>query len=894
MSDFLRVNPDSASNANGVAIAPQAVVIVTAGMIAAWFSAGSTGLLIHPLEHALTWLALGVAIVTAWPQDNRRINWAVLAIGAGVGLFLTASSLQNANILAVVVVLAAVAQVTRGLTSRAALIVAMAAETLALYRFACDSIPTVWLAADLKGWVLGRLIGWLVGCPLQVGSTFAGLDFLVVMTVIYFGWLLCTASPRCPAAIWLAVAIVFSHLVYLALLAYSGELLAALPPMAYPAASETSRLGLWTLGNGMRMLLPWNVPLLAVLLNCVIVVVMFRSAVWLPVVELDPEQARRQLQKEEQKDVPDSEVVTDMLFRFGPAPLAVIVVLLVGFGSTSSDLRGKTIVAYDRGYLNWLKPEYDSKADGLFGMLPVFVESLGGKFVHSKDLSEQDLAQADVLLLIHPDEPWTDETLERVWDYVRRGGSLLLAADPVIAEGKSRSHFNDVLQPTAMQVRNDTAVTRTGGWEQSYQVLSHPATAGVDDSRNRFGFELGSSIRTCWPARPVVVGRWGWSDPGSDTAATGVSSYDAGELLGDLVLAAEQSFGAGRIFVLGGVSPLRNEMLANSYPFIGRLFGYLANRPSSPQTLWRQFFGLAALLVLFGLLALRPTAWQLMLTPTVMAATLICCTSVSSWSSRVLPDGRIHGLDSLNNVAYVDASHMEAFSSDLWTNTPHGISGLLRTLMRHGYLPLLAPDLSADRLQRAGILISIAPARGFSFQEREIIGNFVGAGGTFICLVGAEESRAIAPLLADFEFTVPPSPLGPNESGIEPEPLGVKYTRIGESDKRSRFHAAWPVECRSPEAIRQSVWSEGNAEFPIIINHSGHGGSVVVIGDTHFAANENLEASEESPDDRILYWRWLLSRVVVGQTPWDVPAEDRSTPTTKKDSDKTKKTGTTR
>ena len=100
----------------------------------------------------------------------------------------------------------------------------------------------------------------------------------------------------------------------------------------------------------------------------------------------------------------------------------------------------------------------------------------------SKDLSEQDLDHADVLLLIHPDEPWPEETLERVWDYVRRGGSLLLVAEPAIREGDSLSSFNDVLRPTAMQVRFDTAVTRTGNWEQSYEVLAasgHRRTATI-------------------------------------------------------------------------------------------------------------------------------------------------------------------------------------------------------------------------------------------------------------------------------------------------------------------------------------------------------------------------------------------------------------------------------
>ena len=74
-------------------------------------------------------------------------------------------------------------------------------------------------------------------------------------------------------------------------------------------------------------------------------------------------------------------LATDMLFRFGPALLAVAAILLGTLAVDKSDLKGKTILAYEKGYLNWLKPEYDSPIAGRYGMLQPFVESLGGKFV---------------------------------------------------------------------------------------------------------------------------------------------------------------------------------------------------------------------------------------------------------------------------------------------------------------------------------------------------------------------------------------------------------------------------------------------------------------------------------------------------------------------------------
>ncbi len=292
---------------------------------------------------------------------------------------------------------------------------------------------------------VGATGGWLAGSRLEVGATFAGIDFLVLTFAIYTAWIVYAVPPRRSRALWVAAAIVLGHFVYLVVLAYSEKLLDLLPAVVMPPKSDINHVGIWTWTDGLRTLIPWNVPLVAMFIDIVIVAAMVRNSPWLPVIEIDPEKLKRQKAREEKEEVPGTVLAKDMLFRFGPPLLAIAAALLAALAINKSDLKGKKIVAYDQGYLNWLKPDYDSPIDGRYGMLPVFVESLGGEFKHSKDLSETDLAEADVLLLIHPDQPWPKETLDRVWDYVRRGGSLLLAAEPAIREGNSSSSFNDVL-----------------------------------------------------------------------------------------------------------------------------------------------------------------------------------------------------------------------------------------------------------------------------------------------------------------------------------------------------------------------------------------------------------------------------------------------------------------
>jgi hypothetical protein len=877
-------NDNQRSADDCAAVPANAIVMLVAAVSAAWFAAGSTGLLAHSLQHSLTWLALAVAIVSVWPENARQLGtWAILATGAVIGVVFTASDIPTVDVLGVAVVLAAIAQVQRGLTARVAMVAAVGATALACFRFATATIPAVWLAADGLGWLLGRVAGWIAGSRLEVGSTFAGLDFLVLTAAIYVGWLISTPRPRRARALWGAAAVIFGHFAYLAILTQSEKLLAILPTETVLPKSNTSRMGIWTFGNTLRAMVPWNVPLLALCIHGGIVAVMVAVSRWTPIVEVDVGTLKRQKAREEKQELSGSALLKGLAFQFGPPLLAVVAVLSGTLMIDRPDLKGKKVVAFEKGYVSWLKPEYDSTVNGRYGMLKPLVESLGGRFKTSADLSKEKLAEADVLLLIHPTEPWSKETLDRIWDYVRGGGSLLLAAEPAIHEGKLTSRFNDVTQPLSMDVRYDTAVMRVANWEQSYEILSHPATASLDDLRNRFGVQMGSSIAAGWLARPVLVGQWGWSDPGSDAAMNGISRYNPGERLGDLVLAAEQPLGRGRVFVLGDTSPLQNDGLPNAFPFVGRLLSYLANRSAGPQDLWRQLSTLAALALTVGLLAGRPVAWQVMLTSAVMGVSLACCVSLVSSSSRVLPDGRPLLASGGQGVAYVDASHIEAYATDSQGHGTEnqGISEFLRTLMRQGYLPLLAPDLGRDRLERCRLLVSIAPAREFAPVEQEAVEQFVNAGGVFLCIVGAEESRASADLLADFGFKVPHTPVLPGEEVKEPEPLKLRDVALGKSGTRQfQFYAPWPVMA-TQEGNAPLAKIEG-ADWAYIQKRTLGSGAVVVIGDTYFATNENLQPRGRAATNQILFWRWMFSNVVPGQEAWEPPVattpEPPSTP----------------
>jgi hypothetical protein len=244
-------------------------------------------------------------------------------------------------------------------------------------------------------------------------------------------------------------------------------------------------------------------------------------------------------------------------------------------------------------------------------------------------------------------------------------------------------------------------------------------------------------------------------------------------------------------------------------------------------------------------------------------------TAVSTRQTRrawdYLPDGRTHpdGRARVpNNLAYIDTSHLGSFSPESWR--PTGLGGLSLTLMRDDFLTLNLPEISLPRLERARLLVLCAPAKPFSAAERQAIREFVEGGGVLICTVGYEERHASRELLADLGYAIG---LTPEEeaAGMEPAPLGhfkSPFFNAGSYLAYVRFHAAWPVLCTDPKRLVISFLS-GGREL-IVMRRIGQG-LTIVIGDTYFATNRNLEHEGGEPFEGLrenaVFWRWLVALV---------------------------------
>ena len=306
-----------------------------------------------------------------------------------------------------------------------------------------------------------------------------------------------------------ATIVLLGDLLYLIVLAFAAGFLAVL------TADQAKETPYFTAENAvlLRRLVPWSLPALAAAIQSAIAWGFFRR--------LSPPISAAH----------SAETVSPGIRQEGPAEcggsasgpgravgaaavvcLAVAIPIVTVLCCTRPDMVDKKIVFFEKGYLNWLKPEhgqYGRLSVGMYGMLPTFLESLGARTLLSPDLSEEDLQDADALVVIYPNEPWKEGQLERIGEFVRRGGSLMVMGEHTVREKDGGSRINDALAPTAMRVPFDSAMFAIGGWLHSYDALAHPTSAGIGDEANQFGVVIGASVETRWPARPLLVGRLG-------------------------------------------------------------------------------------------------------------------------------------------------------------------------------------------------------------------------------------------------------------------------------------------------------------------------------------------------------------------------------------------------
>ena len=188
------------------------------------------------------------------------------------------------------------------------------------------------------------------------------------------------------------------------------------------------------------------------------------------------------------------------------AAAIVAVVCLVPRPSSEAPER-VTVALYEKGFLNWGKPNpliYGRGSTGMLGMLPEFLQTRGRETRMIDTIDDDSLDGADVLVIINQDELFTPETLAAIRRFNESGGGLLVIGDHT-CHRHGKNVLNEPLEAVDADIRFafDNAEFLIGGWIASLESRVHPISAAIRDRTNDCGSVIGASLDVTYPATPT-------------------------------------------------------------------------------------------------------------------------------------------------------------------------------------------------------------------------------------------------------------------------------------------------------------------------------------------------------------------------------------------------------
>ncbi len=496
-----------------------------------------------------------------------------------------------------------------------------------------------------------------------------------------------------------------------------------------------------------------------------------------------------------------------------------------------------------------------------------------------------------MLVVINPTNRWAPGQVDAIWSFVKRGGGLWVLGDHTDIMG-SQAPLNELLKPAGVRFLFDSGFPARPEWRDCLFSLRHPVTHRVKQASDAV-ISVGASLEVEAPSYTVVWGRYGFSDLGNQLNAQGAYlgdyAYQRGEQLGDVALVSAGKVGRGRVLVFGDTSPLQNAALPMSFEsLVMPSLDWLSGQDHGGGTV-RRWLGALGLTVIGFVVGLGGRSWVTVVGGMLLAGGL----EVGGMQqARAGWRGPMEGA-----VALVDLSHGNRVS--LAPLIPESIGPFMVTLLRNGFLPEFVHEWSAARLEKASVLVVTAPTVPFGRGELDEVERFVRAGGLLMVNCGwLEKGKAAEQLLGRFGMDVLRVPLGPypvqrveDHLPGQAQFINAWPVRVTDPELQSEFRAASAgyrpplLDTAQADALAQllSPLTGGNAapakasagtNAPAAVEvlyqtHDGHPlvvlrrlgeGSVVVIGDTYFLGNDNLETLRYYRKGNLLFLRHVFER----------------------------------
>ncbi|MBU7027758.1 MAG: hypothetical protein HXS48_12550 [Theionarchaea archaeon] len=462
------------------------------------------------------------------------------------------------------------------------------------------------------------------------------------------------------------------------------------------------------------------------------------------------------------------------------------------------------------------------------------VEVLDGE--NSTSLQEA-LQNADVFIVANLTSSLSAEDCDHIQTFVKNGGGLLVFGEhtnmmaSAVDFQAGRHYLNDILAVTGIRIKSDTAEWTHGHWQTSTEFAPHQIFRELTPDDIRTG-SVGASLQVTGSAQPIMVGRYAFSDRENplEPGYLGNREFDRGEQLGDIILAAVDHYGRGNILVFGDTSYGFNEALTGTWKLMENSLSFLTDVERSPYMGWIAFvFFIVTVFLLFG----SDSAVRLTTYGVLFLALLIS----SAFSLTV--DTPYQKVDT---IAWIDTAHSNLLNIRGYQD--NSVDGLAKNFMRNQYIPLFLNDI--NQLDEGKVFVIIAPTKGYSSGEVKKITTFVENGGLLLMSVGAAEKYAVKPLLNAFQMDIGDIPLGPVPWIIETH---GRVPQISDEDLEMYWHEpkfmdAYPIGGRNLYKTYASLTYLGQT-YNLIISMKYGKGLVVLIGDSRFLLNENLEYSLE-------------------------------------------------
>lgn len=509
-------------------------------------------------------------------------------------------------------------------------------------------------------------------------------------------------------------------------------------------------------------------------------------------------------------------------------------VCLVGI-SLLGPIAGKTILVHNRGGLDWDRPvfgKFGAFSGGMFGLLPVYCRAEGYKFdIIDKDKIETaDLAKTQILVLINSPKVWNESERRTVLDFVARGGNLLILGDHTDVFGLMRG-FNGLLDAFGIQFQFDSAYKAKETWE-GCQAAGPDAVAWRWDQENP-SVAVGSSLELHGWARPLLVGRYGFSDAGVREnyvgSFLGNYHYDRGEKLGDVVLVATAAYGKGRVVVWGDTTAFQGNLSRSYARVVGPLLSWMSRPSALTERPWVRATAAAGLVAaIIWLWVVRANSQR----ASVVALGLFVGLAVPWTLGQSNLDLPIHiGRD----VVLVDQSHSPA--SGHYEAKVNPVGPLYTNLLRSGFRVMDMKTWDSKSIARARGIAFIAPQRPIPPSEVADLMRAEKEGTVILLSVGHPDSAGSRHLLAAHGLELVPRPLG---TLMSTSPSASRRER----EQVPRFLDAWPIatidegDPASLPGVEVIYRHEG--DVVALFRRVGRGG-LLLFADTRFFSDMNIE-----------------------------------------------------